>query len=74
MEQKVLFELAQKVKDLCIKAVSEGFEEAGISGLCREGAIEYATDSARSLDIDKILTTFLSAHPELLGPEKQNSK
>ena len=60
MEQKDLTELAQQVKNACLKAFQDGFEEAGISGLCHDGAVEYATDNVRSLDIDKIVATFLT--------------
>jgi len=60
MEQKDLTELAQQVKNTCLKAFQDGFEEAGISGLCHDGAVEYATDNVRSLDIDKIVATFLT--------------
>lgn len=68
MKQKELLELAQAVKEACVKAAGEGFEEAGIAGMCREGAIEYALDNIRSIKIDNIIKTFLSNHPGITEP------
>lgn len=65
MEQKDLTELAQQVKDACLKAFQDGFQEAGISGLCHEGAVEYAIDNVRSIDIDKVVATFLKSSERL---------
>jgi len=49
------FQLAEKVKEACIEAAKEGFQDASISGLCTEGAMEAAVGAIQKLDIQKIL-------------------
>ena len=70
LTRKDLFEFAQMIRESCIKAAGEGFEEAGISGLCREGAIEYAQDHIRSIDVENIVKVFESNHPGLANEQK----
>ncbi|HKI47310.1 MAG TPA: hypothetical protein VKA08_18410 [Balneolales bacterium] len=65
-----LLEFAQMIKESCIKAAGEGFEEAGISGMCREGAIEYAQDSIRSVNVENIVAIFQGNHPGLTDEQK----
>lgn len=48
-------EIAEKVRAACIEAAQEGFRDASMSGLCREGAIESAVGSIQSLNLDDIL-------------------
>lgn len=48
-------QFAEKVKEACIQAAKEGFQDATISGLCTEGAIEAAISSIQLLDLEKIL-------------------
>jgi hypothetical protein len=47
--------LAEKVRAACIRAALAGYEQAGISGLCHEGAFEIAVDAMRMLDLDASL-------------------
>ncbi|MDA8364979.1 MAG: acetyltransferase [Gammaproteobacteria bacterium] len=47
--------LAEAVKAACIQAAISGYEEAGISGLCEEGALEYALDAIRMLDVQAVI-------------------
>jgi hypothetical protein len=47
--------LAQAVRDACLRAALDGYEQAGRSGLCAEGRWEMAVDSIRSLDLALIL-------------------
>ncbi len=47
--------LAEAVRTACIQALVTGYEEAGISGLCAEGALEYALDAVRMLDIQTVI-------------------
>jgi hypothetical protein len=49
--------LAEKVRDECIKEFIRAYEEGGIKGLCEDGRIEYAVDSVKSLNLQKILST-----------------
>jgi hypothetical protein len=55
MTNEEQYQLAEKVKDACIEAAKEGFQDASISGLCTEGAMEAAVSSIQKLDIQKIL-------------------
>ncbi len=47
--------LATTIRDACVRALLEGYEQAAIDGLCHEGAFEAALDALRSLDIEAIL-------------------
>lgn len=51
-------QLAQLVKDACIKAALAGYEEASISGLCHEGAWEAAVAAIQRLDLDEVIRTY----------------
>lgn len=48
-------ELAEAVRDVCVQTLISAYEEAGMSGLCAEGRIEYALGVVRELDLDDIL-------------------
>ncbi len=43
--------LAEIAKEACIQAALRGYENASISGLCREGAWEAAISAIRMLDL-----------------------
>ncbi|WP_455385789.1 acetyltransferase [Acidihalobacter prosperus] len=47
--------LAEAVREACIRAWREGYEEAGMSGLCAEGALEAALSAVQSLDLDAVV-------------------
>ncbi|HVA55501.1 MAG TPA: hypothetical protein VNI53_06870 [Gammaproteobacteria bacterium] len=47
--------LAEAVRQACLKAASEGYESAALSGLCHEGAMEAALDAIRRLDMEMVL-------------------
>jgi hypothetical protein len=47
--------LAEAIRQACLQAALAGYEDAGLSGLCHEGAWECAIDAIRSLDINAIL-------------------
>ncbi|MGA7800694.1 MAG: acetyltransferase [Gammaproteobacteria bacterium] len=47
--------LAALVRDACVQAALDAYEQAGISGLCHEGAWECAVGAMRSLDLDALL-------------------
>lgn len=48
-------QLAEKVRDACLRAATEAYEQAGMSGLCAEGRWEIALDAIRQLDIAKLI-------------------
>lgn len=47
--------LAEAVRDACLKAAREGYEQGGMSGLCQEGAWECAVGAIQTLDVEAIL-------------------
>lgn len=46
---------AEIVRDACIRAVLDGYQQAAMSGLCHEGAFEAAVDAVRMLDLAALL-------------------
>ncbi|AWN17913.1 hypothetical protein [Salinisphaera sp. LB1] len=47
--------LAERVRDACIAAALAGYEDAAVSGLCGEGALEVAISSIRGLALGCLL-------------------
>ncbi len=54
-------ELAEAVREACVRVALEGYEEAGLAGLCDEGRWEMAIDSIRSLDVQALLKQYAEA-------------
>jgi hypothetical protein len=54
-EQDLKRRLAEVVRDACLKAARDSYENAGISGLCEEGRWECALNAIRSLDIEAVI-------------------
>ena len=52
---------AELVRAECTKEFVRAYEEAGIKGLCEDGRIEYAVDSVRSLNLQKLLVQIQSS-------------
>ena len=47
--------LAARIREACISAALEGYENASLSGLCHEGAWEAAISAIRMVDLERIL-------------------
>lgn len=47
--------LAELIRKACVEAAREGYEDASISGLCAEGALEAALSSIERLDLQALL-------------------
>jgi len=47
--------LAESVRQRCIEAALQAYEDAGISGLCAEGRWELAIQTLRCLDLDAVI-------------------
>ncbi len=47
--------LAEAVRDACLKAAKQGYEEAAASGLCHEGAVEASLGAVRMVDLAAVL-------------------
>jgi hypothetical protein len=50
--------IAETIRAACIKAALEGYEDAGMHGLCHEGAWECAVDAMRALNLKALLAQF----------------
>ncbi len=48
-------EIAEIVKEECLRAAVKGYENAAMSGLCCEGAWEAATGAVKMLDVELLL-------------------
>ena len=44
--------VARSIRDACIAAAKQGYENAAISGLCEEGALEAAISAIHMLDLE----------------------
>lgn len=47
--------MAERVRQACIEAALAAYEDASISGLCAEGALEVAISAVRGIDLDVLL-------------------
>lgn len=65
-------QIALAIRNACIRAALDGYEQAQIAGLCQEGAWECAVDAMRRLDLTTLLdpaaTADGSAPPPPRGP------
>ena len=50
-------QLAEAVREACIAAALEGYENAGLSGLCHEGRWECAISAMRIVDLESVLAS-----------------
>lgn len=55
MEERL--RIAEAVQKACIDAALRAYEDAGLSGLCREGQWECAVDAMRALPLRTLLQT-----------------
>jgi hypothetical protein len=54
-EQELAEAVARAVRDACFQLAATRYEDASMSGLCHEGALEVALDAIRSLDVSPIV-------------------
>ncbi|HET7370027.1 MAG TPA: acetyltransferase [Gammaproteobacteria bacterium] len=48
-------QLAEAVRDACIKAARDGYQNAAIAGLCHEGAWEAAISAMQVLNLGAVM-------------------
>jgi hypothetical protein len=53
-----LEDLAKRVREACLEAIIQAYEDAGIQGLCAEGRWEIAVGALRTLDLAPVLRDF----------------
>jgi hypothetical protein len=51
-------DLAKRIRDACLEAVLQAYEDAGVQGLCAEGRWEAAVGALRTLDLAPLLREF----------------
>lgn len=51
----VIQRVAHAVREACVRAAVDGYEQGGISGLCAEGRFDLAIDSVCALDLEGIV-------------------
>jgi hypothetical protein len=51
--------IAEAVRAVCLRAALDGYERAGLAGLCLEGRWEVAMDAIRGLDMNTVLQVSL---------------
>lgn len=47
--------LAEAVRNACLEAAKEAYEDAGMRGLCHEGRWEIALDAIKHVNLDAII-------------------
>ena len=66
--------LAEAVREACLKAAQEAYENTGISGLCEEGRWECAQDAIQSLDLEATIARYRSDLNEATGIDPSDRK
>ena len=49
---------AKRIRDACLKAALEAYDDAGLQGLCAEGRWEVAIGALKALDLTPLLREF----------------
>ena len=60
--------IAARVREACIEAALAGYEDASISGLCGEGALEVAISAMRRLDLNETLESLAESDEKTERP------
>jgi hypothetical protein len=53
-----LEDLTKRIRDTCIEAALQAYEDAGIQGLCEEGRWEAAVGALKTVDLAPLLREF----------------
>lgn len=56
--------LAEATRRACLQAALNAYEQAQTDGLCAEGALEFALDAIRRLDVTRIVAEQLNQNKE----------
>ena len=56
-----LEDLAKRIRNACLEAVLQAYEDAGIQGLCAEGRWEVAVGALKTVELAPLLREF--THP-----------
>lgn len=55
LSEQELRQVAEAVRQACLTAALDAYEQGGFAGLCAEGRWELALDAIRALDVGKLL-------------------
>lgn len=53
-----LEDLAKRIREKCVEAILQAYEDAGIQGLCAEGRWKVAVGALRTLDLTPVLRQY----------------
>jgi hypothetical protein len=53
-----LEDLAKRVRDACLEALIQAYEDAGVQGLCAEGRWEVAVGALKTVELAPLLREF----------------
>ena len=53
-----LEDLAKRIRDACLEALLQAYEDAGIQGLCAEGRWEVAVGALKRVELEPLLREF----------------
>ncbi len=53
-----LEDVTKRIREACIEAALQAYEDAGIQGLCAEGRWEAAVSALRTVDLAPLLREF----------------
>ena len=56
-----LEDLAKRIRDACLAAALQAYEDAGVQGLCAEGRWEVAVGALKTVELAPLLREF--QHP-----------
>jgi hypothetical protein len=62
-----LEDLAKRIREACLEAIVQAYEDAGMQGLCADGRWEVAVGALRTLDLTSVLRDFSSPQRKILG-------
>jgi hypothetical protein len=53
-----LEDLAKRIRDACLEALLQAYEDAGVQGLCAEGRWEAAVGALKAVELAPLLPEF----------------
>ena len=53
-----LEDLAKRIRDACLEALLQAYEDAGVQGLCAEGRWEAAVGALKTVELAPLLREF----------------
>jgi hypothetical protein len=53
-----LEDLARRIRDACLEAALQAYEDAGVQGLCAEGRWEVAVGALKTVELAPLLREF----------------